>query len=282
MLLEGKKIALQFQEQLKEKIQHFSERKPGLAVILVGDLAASMTYVKNKQRACEVVGIKSFLIELPASVDEQTLVNEIKKINANKNIDGILVQFPLPKQINASRIVEAIDPRKDVDCFHPINVGKLALADPSGFIPCTPKGIQILLKEANVDVAGKHVVILGRSHLVGMPLALLLMQKNKQANATVTVCHSQSKNLKEICLSADILVAAIGSPLFVKKEMVKEGAVVIDVGINRIEKQLVGDVDFENVAPKCSFITPVPGGVGPMTITSLLQNTVQSFHRSQL
>jgi methylenetetrahydrofolate dehydrogenase (NADP+)/methenyltetrahydrofolate cyclohydrolase len=276
MLLDGKKVSLKIRDQIKKDIELEINQKPGLAVVLVGNNPASCLYVKNKQKACQDVGIHSTFIHLSESIDEKSLLEEIKKLNCNPLVHGILVQFPLPSHINCRLIVESIDPDKDVDCFHPLNVGKLALGYPT-FLPCTPGGIQILLNEYTIDTHSKHVVILGRSNLVGKPLALLLSQKAKGGNASVTLLHSHSRNIKEICTQADIIVAAIGIPNFLKKEYVKEGAVVIDVGINRFEDKIVGDVDFEQVAPKCSFITPVPGGVGPMTITMLLKNTLKAF-----
>lgn len=238
-----------------------------------------MAYVRMKKKKCQEIGILSKDIELSETVSEEDLLKEIQHLNEDEAVDGILVQLPLPLHIHSQKILEAIDPNKDIDGFHPMNMGKLLLGDNSGFFSCTPYGITILLKRAGIEVQGKHVVIIGRSNIVGKPLAALLMQKREGSNATVTVLHSASENLNEICKSADILIAAMGSPKFVKKEMVKEGAVVIDVGINKLEGKLVGDVDFENVAPKCSAITPVPGGVGPMTIATLLSNTLLSYQR---
>lgn len=277
MLLDGKKIALEIQEEIKTKISQLEGRKPCLTVVLVGDNPASVTYVTMKQKSCKDVGISSQLIKLPSSLSEESLLNEIKRLNADPEVDGILVQLPLPSHIDPSKVFSTIDPHKDVDCFHPMNVGKLTLGDTTGFIPCTPKGIQLLIAKSNIEVSGKHVVILGRSNLVGKPLALLLMQKGPFANATVTVVHSLSKNLKEICSKADILIVAIGSARFIKADMVKEGAVVIDVGIHRSEDGLIGDVDFNAVQDKCAYITPVPGGVGPMTIAMLLANTLLAY-----
>lgn len=277
MILDGKKISLKIQAEIKSKIESLNGPKPGLAVILIGNNPASALYVKMKRKACEDVGINSFFIHLDETIEEKILINEIEKLNNNELVNGILVQFPLPKHIDSTKIVDAIAPHKDVDCFHPYNMGKLALGQPD-FIPCTPKGIQLLLEEYQIDVASKNVVILGRSNLVGKPLALLLMQKN--ANASVTVLHSKSKNIKETCQNADILIAALGVPHFLKEDFVKNNAVVIDVGINRIDNKVIGDVDYDNVAPKCGYITPVPGGVGPMTIAALLTNTFHSFTKS--
>lgn len=278
MLLEGKKISLQIQAELKAEIAAISGRKPGLAVILVGSHPASTTYVTMKRRACQEVGMESFLIHLPETISEQKLLKEIEKLNQDPHVDGILVQMPLPSHIKTEKIVEAIAPHKDVDCFHPYNVGKLTLGYLGGPLPCTPSGIYQLLKRSEVSVKGKHVVIVGRSNLVGKPLALLLSQKS--IDATVTLAHSQSENLEKICSEADILVAAIGRPLFITPSFVKQKAIVIDVGINRVGDRLVGDVDFAHVAPKCRWITPVPGGIGPMTIAALLYNTLKVFYDS--
>jgi methylenetetrahydrofolate dehydrogenase (NADP+)/methenyltetrahydrofolate cyclohydrolase len=276
MILDGKKVSLKIQEEIKKEVSSFTKRKPGLAVVLVGNHPASQTYVKMKRKACENVGINYILIELPDDVSQSCIIKAIEKLNQDENVDGILVQLPLPLHIDETAVIQSINPSKDVDCFHPLNVGKMTLGQ-STFIPCTPGGILLLFNEYNIAIEGKHVVILGRSNIVGKPLALLLMQKNKNANATVTVLHSKSSNLAEICKSADILVAAIGSPKFVKENFVKEGCIVIDVGINRIENHITGDVDFDMVSDKCSFITPVPGGCGPMTIAMLLKNTLKAY-----
>jgi methylenetetrahydrofolate dehydrogenase (NADP+)/methenyltetrahydrofolate cyclohydrolase len=283
-LIDGTRIAKQIQEQIKEGISHLKNRKPGLAFVLVGNNPASQTYIRMKKKRCQEVGILSFDCELPTSVTESQVLREIQKLNENPLIDGILVQLPLPEHIDTMRIISAVDPAKDVDGFHPLNTGKMLLGQTDGFLPCTPHGIQVLLSHSQIPVLGKHVVIVGRSNIVGKPLAAILMQKAPHCNATVTIAHSQSEHLKEICLSADILVAAIGKPLFIKKEMVREGAAVIDVGINKIpgidgKEKIVGDVDFDDVAPLCSHITPVPGGVGPMTIALLLSNTLLSYQR---
>lgn len=281
MILDGKKIAQEIQEEIKEKIGSLKGRAPGLAFILVGNHPASQSYVRSKRKACENIGIVSTLIELPDSVTEETLLKQIIQLNVNPKIDGILVQLPLPSHIDAQKVMFTIDPRKDVDGFHPINVGKMLLGQEGGFLPCTPHGIKILLERSKIPVEGKHVVIVGRSNIVGKPLAAILMQKKPHCNATVTIAHSQSEYLSEITRSADILVAAIGSPLFIKKEMIRSKAVVIDVGISRgTHGNLVGDVDFEEVAKVASYITPVPGGVGPMTIALLMQNTLWSYTAS--
>jgi methylenetetrahydrofolate dehydrogenase (NADP+) / methenyltetrahydrofolate cyclohydrolase len=272
-IIDGKKISLEILDDLTKKIGQLEE-KPGLAFILVGENPASQTYVRQKKKTCAAIGIKSTLIELPNETTQEELVSHIKRLNEDTSIHGILVQLPLPLHINDKAIMFAIDPAKDVDGFHPLNVGKLLLGQMGGLIPCTPNGIKELLKRCHIPTAGKHVVILGRSNIVGKPLAALLMQKD--SNATVTVANSHSQNLTAITQSADILVVAIGQTQFVKKEMVQPGTVVIDVGINRFHTgKLVGDVDFEEVAPRCSWITPVPGGVGPMTIAMLMHNTLQ-------
>lgn len=283
MLIDGTAIAKKIQDQVAHAIAHLKHRKPGLAFILVGENPASQTYVRMKKKRCEEVGIVSFDSILADSATEGQLLKEIEKFNTDPAVDGILVQLPLPWHINTMTIMGAVDPEKDVDGFHPINVGKMLLGENSGFLPCTPHGVQVLLTHAQIPILGKHVVIVGRSNIVGKPLAAILMQKAPHSNATVTVAHSLTENLPEICRSADILVAAMGSPHFIKSNMVKKGAVVIDVGINRISEKgkgkIVGDVDFESVAPLCSHITPVPGGVGPMTIAILLSNTLLSYQR---
>ena len=281
-LIDGVAIAKKIQGQIAHAISHLSHRKPGLAFILAGDNPSSQSYIRMKKKRCEEVGILSFDCILPETVTERQLLNEIEKLNHNPAVDGILVQLPLPLHINLMHVVSAVDPDKDVDGFHPLNVGKMLLGEADGFLPCTPHGIQVLLTHAQIPLLGKHVVIVGRSNIVGKPLAAILMQKAPHCNATVTVAHSLSENLKELCRSADILVAAMGQPHFIKADMVKKGAVVIDVGINRLDSVkecLVGDVDFTAVAPLCSHITPVPGGVGPMTIAMLLSNTLLSYQR---
>ena len=283
-LIDGSAIAKQIQGQITEAISHLHSRKPGLAFILVGNNPASAAYIRMKKKRCHEVGILSFDYELPETISEEFLLKEIDRLNQDPLVDGILVQLPLPPHIQTSRIISAIDPKKDVDGFHPLNVGKMLLGEHDGFLPCTPLGIQVLIARAGVPLLGKHVVIVGRSNIVGKPLAAILMQKAPHCNATVTVVHSLSEHLHEICRSADVLIAAIGKPRFIQATMVKPGAVVIDVGINRVscgkgETQIVGDVDFETVAPLCSQITPVPGGVGPMTIALLLSNTLLSYQR---
>lgn len=282
MNIDGTAISQRIQEEIAEKVREKQGRPPGLAFILVGDNPASRTYVRMKKQACAKVGILSIDREFPATLPQMDLLKEIKKLNADPAVDGILVQLPLPHHIDPSLIMEAVDPRKDVDGFHPINMGRLLLGETGGFYPCTPQGIVYLLAESQIPVSGKHAVVVGRSNIVGKPLAAMLMQKAPGCNATVTVAHSYTENLGEICRSADILIAAMGQPKFITKEMVKEGAVVIDVGINRLLSKsgkpiIVGDVDYEHVAPKCSYITPVPGGVGPMTIAMLLANTFKSY-----
>ncbi len=284
-LIDGRAVAEKVYVELRREIAALKSRgiTPGLAVILVGDNPASRTYVRSKDKMSRELGLYSRKLELPASITQSELLARVKELNQDPAVHGILVQSPPPPQIDEAAIVRALDPRKDVDGFHPENVAKLALGDPSGFVPCTPLGVQRLLVESNVEIAGAHVAIVGRSMIVGKALALLLMQKRSGADATVTVVHSRSRNLAEITRSADILIAAIGQPRFVKSEHVREGAVIVDVGINRIDDatsergyRLVGDVDFDDVAGKVSAITPVPGGVGPMTIAMLMANTVKA------
>lgn len=287
-LINGKTIALQIQEDLQQKASSLSGRKPCLVMILVGDHPPSKIYVSRKEQACQAIGFRSIVKRLSSDISEEQLLKEIKKLNEDVSIDGILVQLPLPNQINPITIALQIAPEKDVDGLNPINAGKLLIGDPTGFVPCTPLGIQVLLEKSGFPVAGKHVLILGRSNLVGKPLAALLMQNAAGANATVTVAHSRTQNLVEFCRSADVVVAAIGKPHFVTADMVKEGAVVIDVGINQIDdpsapqgRRIVGDVNFDEVKEKCAAITPVPGGVGPMTIAMLLSNTWRSFRQKE-
>ena len=284
-LIDGHAIAEKVYVDLRTQMAElkFKGVTPGLAVVLVGDNPASRTYVRSKDKMSRQLGLHSVKLELPASTTQSELLSRVDELNRDSKVHGILVQSPPPKQINEAAIVRALDPRKDVDGFHPLNVAKLAMGDPTGFVPCTPLGVQRLLIESKIDIAGAHVVVLGRSMIVGKPVALLLMQKAKGGDATVTVAHSRSKNLKEITRSADILIAAIGRAHFVKAEHVREDAVVIDVGINRVDDKsnargyrLVGDVAFDEVAPKASAITPVPGGVGPMTIAMLMSNTVKA------
>ena len=284
-LIDGRAIAEKVYVDLRRQIAELKSRgvKPGLAVVLIGDNAASSAYVRSKDKMSRELGLHSVKLELPASTTQSELLAHVEKLNRDPAVHGILVQSPPPQQIDEAAIVRALDPRKDVDGFHPENVAKLAMGDETGFVPCTPLGVQRLLLESGVAVAGAHVVVLGRSMIVGKPVALLLMRKSKDADATVTVVHSRSRNLAAITQSADILIAAIGRPQFVNAEHVREGAVVIDVGINRVDDaksergyRLVGDVDFDAVAAKASAITPVPGGVGPMTIAMLMSNTVKA------
>ena len=271
-ILDGKAVSLKVKESVKvraEELKKFGV-EPTLAVVLVGEDKASQTYVRAKEKACNEYGIKSVAHRLSENTTQNELLALINVLNLDDSIHGILVQLPLPKHIDTNVVLAAIDPRKDVDGFHAVNVGKL-VSGLDGFVPCTPLGVMEILKEYGIDVAGLNAVVIGRSNIVGKPMANLLLN----ASATVTVTHSKTKNLKEICKNADLIVAAIGKPFFLKADMVKDGAVVVDVGINRLDDgRLVGDVDFDEVAPKCSYITPVPGGVGPMTIAMLLNNTI--------
>ncbi len=287
-LIDGKLIAQKIHTETRAAAERTKAQgvTPGLAVVLVGDDPASRAYVRSKDKMCRELGLHSVKHELAATTTQEDLIALVQQLNDDPAIHGILVQSPPPSHIDESAVIAAIDPRKDVDGFHPINVAKLTLGDPTGFVPCTPLGCQRLLVESGIEIAGAHVVVLGRSMIVGKPLALLLMNKGKGGDATVTVVHSRSKNLAEITRSADIVIAAIGRAHFVKAEHVREGAVVIDVGINRVDDpsnakgyKLVGDVDFDNVAPKCRAITPVPGGVGPMTIAMLMANTIAACRR---
>ena len=271
-ILDGKAVSLKVKESVKVRADELKKFgvEPTLAVVLVGEDKASQTYVRAKEKACNEYGIKSVAHRLSENTTQNELLALINVLNLDDSIHGILVQLPLPKQIDTDAILAAIDPRKDVDGFHAVNVGKL-VSGLDGFVPCTPLGVMEILKEYGIEVAGLNAVVIGRSNIVGKPMANLLLN----ASATVTVTHSKTKNLKEICKNADLIVAAIGKPFFLKADMVKDGAVVVDVGINRLDDgRLVGDADFENVAPKCSYITPVPGGVGPMTIAMLLNNTI--------
>jgi methylenetetrahydrofolate dehydrogenase (NADP+) / methenyltetrahydrofolate cyclohydrolase len=289
-LIDGRVVAEKVYVDLRREIAELKAEgvTPGLAVILVGENPASRTYVRSKDKMCRELGLHSMKLELPASTTQVELVRRVEDLNHDSSVHGILVQSPPPAHIDEAAIVRALDPRKDVDGFHPENVAKLVLDDPSGFVPCTPLGVQRLLMESEININGVHVVVLGRSMIVGKPLALLLMQKNKDANATVTVVHSRSRDLAEITRSADIIVAAIGRAEFLKAGQVREGAVVIDVGINRVAEgagargyRLVGDVAFDEVSKKASAITPVPGGVGPMTIAMLMANTVKAARQSR-
>ena len=280
-IIDGKAVAEKVINECKEEIAVLKQKgiTPGLAVVLIGEDPASKVYVGSKARKCEELGIYSLKIEMPAESTQEEVMKVVEDLNNNDKVDGILVQSPPPAHIDEDAIVRAIDPAKDVDGFHPVNVAKLALEDPTGFIPCTPHGCMRLLEDAGVETSGAEAVVIGRSMIVGKPMALLLM--GKSGNATVTVAHSRTKDLAAVCRRADIIVAAIGMPEFVKADMVKDGAVVIDVGINRVDDstkkrgyKLVGDVAYDEVAEKCSAITPVPGGVGPMTIAMLIKNTV--------
>lgn len=281
MIIDGKKCSEEILENLRKDISEYKEKTgkvPGLAVIILGNNAASKIYVKSKIRACEKTGILSREIILDENISGEELINEIEKLNNDKNINGILVQLPLPSHINEKKICEAISVKKDVDGFKAENLGKIMLGDDDGFISCTPQGIIYLIDQLNMDLHGKNVVVVGRSNIVGKPVASLLINKG----ATTTVCNSRTKDLAGILKKADIIVIAIGKAKFLTKDMVKEGAVVIDVGINRVDGKICGDVDFENVKDIVSHITPVPGGVGPMTIAMLLKNTVKAFCKEEL
>ena len=284
-ILDGKKASQAIRDELKIEVAQLNaegKKIPHLAAILVGNNGASSTYVAAKVKACEEVGFKSTLIHYEETISETKLLDKIRDLNTDPDIDGILVQLPLPKHISDEEVINAIDPDKDVDGFHPINVGYMVQGLPT-FVPATPHGIMLLLEHFKVETKGKHAVVVGRSNIVGRPMSILLSGNSNPGNCTVTICHSQTKNIKEFFLQADIIVAALGKPDFITADMVKEGAIVIDVGITRVEDatkksgfKLKGDVDFENVAPKCSWITPVPGGVGPMTIAALMKNTYRS------
>ena len=284
-LIDGKTIAQEVHSETRLAVESLKARGivPGLAVVLVGNDPASRAYVRSKEKTSRELGLYSIKHELPAETPQSELIDLVRRLNDDPAVHGILVQSPPPSHIDEAAVVETIDPRKDVDGFHPVNVAKLVMGDPSGFVPCTPLGCQRLLLASGVNPAGLHAVVLGRSMIVGKPMALLLMAKGLGGDATVTVLHSRSRNIPEICRSADIVIAAIGRPGFVTADHVRDGAVVIDVGINRVDDptaergyRLVGDVDFPAVAPKCSKITPVPGGVGPMTIAMLMANTVKA------
>lgn len=282
-ILDGTATAASIKEDLKKNVEErklSGKKTPHLAAVLVGNNPASEAYVGAKVRTCSEIGFESTLLRFDTSITENDLLNEVKKLNEDECVDGILVQLPLPSHISENAVINAINPAKDVDGFHPISQGKMILGQ-EGFLPATPYGILLMLEKYNIDITGKHCVVIGRSNIVGKPMSILLSRNAKPGNATVTICHSKTKNLKEITLQADILIAAIGSPKFVKADMVKDGVIVIDVGINRIDDankksgyRLVGDVDFDAVAPKCSYITPVPKGVGPMTICGLMKNTL--------
>lgn len=274
-IIDGKKVSAQVKEEVRKQTLELKEAygiTPGLAVVIVGDDPASRVYVNNKKKACEVVGFKSEEYALPASTTQEELLELVNTLNNKQDINGILVQLPLPEHLDDKAVIEAINPQKDVDAFHAVNVGKIMLGE-YDFLPCTPSGVMEMLHAYDIPVSGKNCVVIGRSNIVGKPMAMLLLHEN----GTVTICHSRTKNLAEVCRSADILVAAVGKPKFVTSDMVKEGAVVIDVGMDRDENgKLCGDVDFENVKDKCSYITPVPGGVGPMTISTLMKNTLKA------
>ena len=287
-ILDGKIVSQSVKDELKAEVNQLiknNKRLPHLAAILVGNNGASETYVASKAKNCEEIGFKSSLLRLNEDITEAELINAVIKLNADETVDGILVQLPLPKHIDEQKIINLIDPSKDVDGFSPVSIGKMVLGLPS-FIPATPYGIMLMLEHYNIETSGKHAVVIGRSNIVGRPISILLNQNNKYGDCTVTVCHSRTKNMKELCLQADLIVAALGKPNFLTADMVKENAVVIDVGITRVADAskksgfaIKGDVDFENVSPKCSYITPVPGGVGLMTIAALLKNTFNAYQQ---
>jgi len=288
-IIDGKAVSLEMRQSMKREIEELKSRSgkiPGLAVVLVGDDPASAVYVRNKHKACLELGVQSFEYRLPAETSEEDLVSLVEMLNHDDRVNGLLVQMPLPKHISEKRIIDLIDYHKDVDGFHPINVGKLVIGDTDGLLPCTPHGCQILINRAVKDLSGKHLVMVGRSNIVGKPIANIMLQKNKNADCIVTICHSAARDIARFTRQADILVVAIGRPGFITGDMVKEGVVVIDVGMNRVNDPLhegktkfVGDVNFDEVAPRASAITPVPGGVGPMTITMLMKNTIEAFNR---
>ena len=284
--LDGKAVSAHFKSEMAlevKKMKEEGQRAPHLAAILVGEDGGSKTYIEAKDRACKEVGFDSTILRFPDTISEEELLSEVDRINQDDNIDGLIVQLPLPSHIDENKVTQKILPKKDVDGFHDINMGKLVKGDHSGYISATPLGITMLLKYYNIDTSGKNAVVIGRSNIVGRPMSILLSESSITGNATVTLCHSRTKNLEEICSRADIIVAAIGKPFFVKENMVKEGAIVIDVGTTRLEDstrergwRLAGDVDYTLVKDKASMITPVPGGVGPMTITGLLSNTLKA------
>lgn len=284
-LIDGRAVAEEIKSSLKIELFELTQnnqRIPTLAAILVGDNPASKAYVNNKVKTCKEIGFNSLLVKLPSDISEADLLQEVERLNNNAEVDGFIVQLPLPKHIDEIKVTLAIDPKKDVDGFHPINFGRMAQGLPC-YLPATPYGITLLLKRYNIETAGKHVVVVGRSNIVGTPISILLSRKTEVGDATVTLAHSRTKNLHEITLQADILIAAIGIPGFITEDMVKEGAVVVDVGINRVEddentgkSKLVGDVDFDGIKNKSSYITPVPGGVGPMTVMGLIMNTLKA------
>jgi methylenetetrahydrofolate dehydrogenase (NADP+)/methenyltetrahydrofolate cyclohydrolase len=284
-LLDGKRIADEVKQEIAAEVTDMIAKglkRPHLAAILVGNDGASETYVGHKEKSCGQVGFKSSVLRFPDTITEAELLKKVDELNNDSDVDGFIIQLPLPKHISDQKVIEAIDPKKDVDGFHPMNVGRMTIGLPS-YVSATPDGIMELLRRYKIETSGKHCVVLGRSNIVGRPMANLLSQKGYPGDCTVTLCHSRTKNLSEVLRTADILIAALGQPEFVTAEMVKEGAVVVDVGITRIKSEasksgwkLVGDVKFDEVAPKCSFITPVPGGVGPLTIVSLLKNTLKA------
>ncbi len=290
IILDGKKTSQELKEEIAAEVTEMrqqGQKVPHLAAVIVGNDGASLTYVSSKVRSCEQVGFESTLVRLPEDTTQEELLKEVAALNSNEAIDGYIVQLPLPSHLDEEEVLLAIDPKKDVDGFHPSNFGRMAL-ELESFIPATPYGIMQLLERYNVDTSGKHAVVIGRSHIVGRPISILLSQKGNFADATVTVAHSRTKDLKALLNQADIIVSALGVPNFVKADMVKSGAVIIDVGITRVEDvsrpkgyRIVGDVDFEQVAEKASYITPVPGGVGPMTIAMLLKNTLLARRRTQ-
>ena len=286
ILLDGKKTSEAIKQQIASEVAEMVAnglRRPKLVAILVGEDGASKTYVNNKEKACQDVGFDSEVLRYPDTITEGELLAKIREINEDEGVDGLIVQLPLPKHIDEDKVINTISPLKDVDGFHASNVGKMVLGEPS-FVPATPYGIMAMLEHYNIDTKGKHCVVLGRSNIVGRPIANLLSLKGNPGDCTVTICHSRTKNIEQHTRMADIIIAAIVTPHFIKEDMVKEGAVVVDVGITRVPDatrpkgyRIVGDVDFEHVAPKCSYITPVPGGVGPMTIVSLMRNTLQAM-----
>ena len=285
IILDGKKTSNDIKAEIAESVKEIvanGSRPPHLAAVIVGDDGASLTYVGSKVRACKRVGFDSTLIKLPDTISENELLEKVNELNNDENIDGYIVQLPLPKHIDSQKILMAVDADKDVDGFHPTNFGKMVLSLPT-FISATPFGIMELLKRYNVETSGKHTVVIGRSDIVGRPISILMSQKSNPGNSTVTIAHSRTKNIEDLTKQADIVISALGAPNFLKAEMVKEGAVIVDVGITRLADnsqkgyKIVGDVDYENVSPKCSYITPVPGGVGPMTIAMLLKNTLLAY-----
>lgn len=289
LILDGKKLSLEIQSEIKSEIEKLvaqGKRLPHIAAVLVGNDGASSSYVNSKIKMCKQVGMVSTFLHLNENISETELLKVVHDLNADDNIDGFIIQLPLPKHINETNIIEAIDPKKDVDGFHPVNLGRMQLGLPA-FVSATPAGIMTMLERYNIETTGKHCVVIGRSNIVGTPMSILLSRNANPGNCTVTLCHSKSKNLKEICLQADILIAALGKPEFVRRDMIKEGAVVIDVGISRVDAEnekgyaIKGDVKFDEVAPKCSAISPVPGGVGLMTVVSLLMNTMKARRNNE-